>query len=104
MRATPANTPLTHLVWQAPLVPLAVAATLGLMMDRHCPLPAGLCLGVTLALLLIWGLALVRCPAWVSLGLVWAAWVAAGALYHSWFTYRASDNDLRLLAGEDARL
>ncbi len=90
-------------VWQAPLVPIALAVTLGILLDRsfHIPLPVSL-IGAVLAIV-AWSLSglgrLTRLP------LVYLAVAAAalGAAYHHWQRDTYASDDIGALATGDAR-
>jgi competence protein ComEC len=89
--------------WQAPLAPVALVATAGVVADRWAGIPLPLSLAAVAACLAAWlamgtgrqtGLALVY-----LLGSV----AALGAAYHHWHREAVADDDIGLLATEQPR-
>lgn len=89
-------------VWRAPLVPLALAMTLGIVFDRVIPIPVAASLLAVPAFLLAWLLA--RSGNQISLGLVFllSAVAAAGAARHRLFLdgSQSADNISRFADAE----
>src|SRR4029077_18685622 len=81
-------------VWRAPLVPLALAATAGIVVDRFVGVPVLVCLLVALLALFVWAVAFflsrLRAQAVAYLALAVAALAAA---YHhaGWYDFPADD-------------
>src|SRR5262249_46597216 len=65
-------------VWQAPLVPVALALTAGILLDRFGGVSLALCLTLSAASLLLW----VRLREGVLL--LWVGVFLFGAGYHAW--------------------
>src|SRR5437764_1913646 len=71
-------------VWQAPLVPAALAVTAGIVLDRYRSIPLPASLGAGLLAMVAWGMA--GRGKSVGLGVVYLvlASCAGGAAYHHW--------------------
>src|SRR5205823_8529721 len=73
---------LAEAVWQAPLVPAALAITAGIVLDRYAEVPLGFSLAGVFASLIAWAATRTRQAAGLSLGYLLTALVALGAAYH----------------------
>jgi competence protein ComEC len=93
-------------IWQAPLAPVALALTVGIILDRYVAIPLALSCSAALALLFAWATA--RRPLNpIATVVLWLAIVAAGAALHQWYRDAIPANDIRLLAtseGQPVRL
>jgi competence protein ComEC len=89
--------------WQAPLVPVAAAATLGVLADRFLELAVGFSLAVA-ALALLAGLAM-RLAGRQGLGLLYLglSCAALGAAYHHTYCHLYAGDDLGHFAGPEPR-
>src|SRR5436190_6113595 len=80
-------------IWQAPLVPAALALTAGILTDRYASMPLLFSISVILAGLVAWAVTRLGRP--TNLGLMYLALAGAafGAAYHHWQrdTYAADD-------------
>jgi len=94
---------LQDFIWRSPLVPVAFALTLGILLDRHLDLPFYFSLAAILTGFLSW-LAHLRGP---TQGLapiyLWITCVSMGSAYHHFMRAGIADNDIRHLASEDAK-
>jgi competence protein ComEC len=91
-------------IWRAPLVWVALAVTLGIVLDRYFDLPFSLTLLAAAAGLIAW--ALTRSSRQTGLALVYLQFsiVAFGAAYHHWHRNVQAPDDIGLFAAEDMRL
>ncbi|MCI0680841.1 MAG: DNA internalization-related competence protein ComEC/Rec2 [Gemmataceae bacterium] len=93
---------LRDLIWQAPLVPVALAFTSGIILDRI----ASIRLPTSLACVVAFVAAFVaskrkgqtHAPVWL-----WLALAAAGASWHQWYRDSMAPNDIRLFATAEGR-
>jgi competence protein ComEC len=74
-------------LWQAPLVPVALAVTTGIVADRYITLPLPLSLIVLSASLALWCLTLRTSHAGLPLIYLAIGSMAAGAAYHHWWRH-----------------
>lgn len=95
--------PLRDLIWQAPLVPLALAATAGIVLDRRFSIPLPISLACVVAFVFAWGLSLRTAAKQHAAVWLWLAFVAAGAAYHQWYRESIAANDIRLFATSEGR-
>jgi len=88
---------------RAPLVPLALGGTFGIVLDRYLDVPLALTLAVTVLWLLAWGAALVlqRGPGPFYLC---AALVGLGAAYHHWHSHALSFDDIAHVVHDEPQL
>src|SRR5581483_609704 len=93
----------TPRVWEAPLVPVALAATLGIVLDRWfaIPLPASL-LGAVVGIA-AWALSGLGRPSRLPLVYLGLAALALGAAYHHWQRDSYAPDDIGEYAGADFR-
>src|SRR5207244_1934026 len=94
-------------VWTAPLVPVALAMTAGIALDRTCVIPLLASLGAALASMLAW-IIFSRSPQkWLALIYLWGGVAALGASCHHWHRHRLDPDDVShyaSLEGQPARL
>ncbi|HWY88178.1 MAG TPA: ComEC/Rec2 family competence protein, partial [Gemmataceae bacterium] len=89
-------------IWRAPLVPVALALTAGILLDRWLDLPLAFSALATLAAVLAWMANPGARPA-LAIGYLWAACAALGAAYHHAARDGYADNDISHLATEEAQ-
>src|SRR5260370_25995091 len=70
-------------VWQAPLVPVALAATAGIVLDRYQTLPVAVSLTVALAALVAWAMARLGSQRGLDVIYLRLCFLALGAADHS---------------------
>lgn len=98
----PAGTALVNL-WRAPLVPVALAATAGIVLDRYGSVPLPFSLIVVLACLAAWvSTRWGRSPE-LAIAYLLGAVAALGAAYHHWYGEGYAPDDIRQLAQEEPR-
>src|SRR5262245_9264703 len=90
-------------VWHAPLVPVALAMTAGIVADRAVGVPASVA-AVLLAVGLAGWAAGARRAASAGLPFLWLAFAAVGALHHHQFRDVYADDDVGRLATAEPRL
>src|SRR5436190_6468772 len=85
--------PYNQSIWQAPLVPAALALTAGILTDRYASVPLLFSISVTLAGLVAWAVTRLGPPTNLGLMYLALAGVAFGAAHHHWQrdTYAADD-------------
>jgi competence protein ComEC len=88
-------------VWQAPLVPVAVAASAGIVIDRRFDVPLTVSLAAALASLLAFVLYGFGPRRLLGLLYLWAGAAALAGAYHHWYRGAAGLDDLRHLAAEE---
>src|SRR5437879_13865373 len=95
--------PRTLPVWSAPLVPVALAMTAGIIVDRYCvaPLPASLAIG--LVALLAWLIFSNTARQWLALAYLWIGVAGMAAAYHHWHRYHLPDSDVQAYASYDGK-
>jgi competence protein ComEC len=71
-------------LWRAPLVPVALAATLGVALDRYFGLPLPVSLVVAVAGLIAWAVALFGRRSGLAFVYLWLTVAALAAGYHRW--------------------
>lgn len=71
-------------VWIAPLVPVALALTAGIVLDRHLGIPIGGSLITAALLLAAWGIASLGRESLLALVYLWGGVAALTAAYHRW--------------------
>lgn len=94
-------------VWQAPLVPIALASTAGILLDRHVDVPLPISLTAALASLLAFALHGLGSRRLLGLLYLWAGCAALGGAYHHWHRGNAAADDVQHLArdgGQPARV
>lgn len=95
--------PLRDLIGQAPLVPVALAVTTGIVLDRCLSIPLPTSLAFVIALLFAWGFSKRTAAHRQSVVWLWLALAAAGAAYHQWRRDSIAANDIRLFASAEGR-
>src|SRR5438067_794387 len=88
---------------QAPLVPIALALTLGIILDRFVAIPSLLSVSASLAALLVWIAVSRKTNHRYSVVYLWLASTALGSAYHYAQLFGVADNDVRHLASEEAK-
>src|SRR5262245_3084293 len=91
-------------VWMAPLVPIAVATTAGIVLDRHFSIPLAASLLAALAGLIGWASLRQAGASGPGLILLWLSAAALGAAYHRWHRDAAGADDIRRVATSEARV
>ena len=87
-------------VWQAPLVPIALAATAGIVLDRFQTVPVAVSLTVALAALVAWAMARLGSKRGLDVVYLGLCCLALGAAY----TPISIANDGRILTQNDGHL
>jgi competence protein ComEC len=95
--------PFIQSIWQAPLVPVAVAVTAGIVLDRKIEVPLFFSLPASLVLLAVWFWN--RHKSRVQFPLLYLAFAcgAAAAAYHHWHREIYAANDIGEFAGRDPK-
>src|SRR5205823_476550 len=99
--APPAHTGLP--IWQAPLVPIAVAVTTGVLLDRWYAVPLFVSLSAAVACLVAFGLHRNERRPLLGLLYLWTGFVALGGAYHHVRREGSAGDDVRHLATEEGR-
>jgi competence protein ComEC len=81
-------------VWQAPLVPAALAVTAGIVVDRLQSIPLPVSLGAGGAALVAWGIAQRGKSAGLAIAYLVFASLGAGAAYHQWYRNAYAQDDI----------
>lgn len=91
----------TQPIWSAPLVPVALAMTAGIVLDRFwiVPLPASLC--AAFACLVAWLIFSNTAHKWLALVYLWGGVAGLSAAYHHWQRYYLEPSDISYLASDD---
>jgi competence protein ComEC len=89
--------------WQAPLVPVAVAATAGIVADRCAEIPLPLSLAVVVAGLAAWAAVGTGPKAGLALLYLLGSIAALGAAYHHWRRQTAGPEDISRFASPQPR-
>lgn len=90
-------------VWSAPLVPVALALTAGVLIDRCCAVPLAVSITTTLILLLAWRICAHGPATWLALAYLLGSIAAAGAAYHHWQRHYLAASALSHLARHESR-
>jgi competence protein ComEC len=90
-------------VWSAPLVPVALAMTAGIVMDRFYLVPLPASLGVALASLLAWLIFAKTSRQWLALLYLWTGVAGLAAAYHHWHRYHIDPSDIQHFADYDGK-
>ena len=90
-------------VWSAPLVPVALAMTIGIVADRFGVIPLPASLGCALVCVLAWLIFTNTKYQWLALFYLWSGVAGLGAAYHHWQRYHVDANDVRQFADYDGR-
>src|ERR1700693_3537812 len=86
-------------VWQAPLVPIAIAVTAGVVLDRAFDVPFAVSVIAAGAFLLAF--VVNRARPLLALLYLWAGCAALGCAYHHLRRHDRAADDIRHLANED---
>jgi competence protein ComEC len=90
-------------VWQAPLVPIALAVSLGIVADRYLAIDLTVSLIGGLAMLLAFVCHGARRHRGLALVYLWAGCAALGCAYHHWHRVGVAADDVRHQATDDGR-
>jgi competence protein ComEC len=90
MAAAPPQLP----VWSAPLVPVALGMTAGIVLDRFWMVPLGASLGATFVCVLAWLIFANTPQKRLALVYLWGGVAGFGATYHHWQRHHIDANDL----------
>jgi competence protein ComEC len=90
-------------IWLAPLVPVALAATAGIVFDRHSSVPPALSLLALAACLIAWGAARFSAQKGLALIYLWGAVAAVGSLYHHARHEAPAEDDISFHATAEPR-
>jgi competence protein ComEC len=90
-------------VWQAPLVPIAVAVSAGIVIDRFAGVPVLASLAVGVACLIAYIVCSAGPRQLLALVYLWTAAAALACAYHHWRHTGIADDDVRHLASEEGR-
>ncbi len=93
---------LANYIWQAPLVPVAIALTIGILLDRFLTFSLVFELVAAVAALAAWMINY-RSHRRLALAYLWVACAGFGAVYHHVARAGSADNDIRYLATEEAK-
>src|SRR5438876_7364427 len=85
---------LADCIWRAPLVPVALCLTLGILLDRRFSIPLYFSYGAALACVLAWMINLRSAAPGVPLLYLWAGCAALGAAYHHTARDEIAVNDI----------
>src|SRR5205807_7038563 len=96
--------PLADSVWRAPLVPVALAFSAGILLDRFCSLPLVGSLFAAVIMLAAWTATLRGRSPGLPLVYMALAVVAIGSAYHHCRCDTISANDISLLVDEDPKV
>lgn len=94
---------LSDAVWQAPLVPVALAFTAGIVLDRYAEPPLVFSLVGVLVCLIAWAVTRNRRPAGLPLAYLFTAVAALGTAYHHWYEAEYAPDDIGNYATEEPR-
>jgi competence protein ComEC len=90
-------------VWRAPLVPVALAATAGIVVDRYAAIPLPVSLIVLVGCLAAWAINLGGRGQGLLVAYLLGAVAGLGAAYHHWYRDVFAADDIGNFASEDAR-
>ncbi len=93
------GTPLVESIWRAPLIPVALASTLGILLDRYLAIPPGFSAAATVAALLAWCFHRKGKHADLAFVYLWGACAGVGAIYHHQARDGSAGDDIRYFAG-----
>jgi competence protein ComEC len=88
-------------IWQAPMVPIALAATAGIVADHYAAIPLLFSLLFVVVSLVAWLATRTRTPGGLSLVYLGLAAAALGAAYHRWYLDGYPPGDIGNFAGAD---
>src|SRR5262245_2855258 len=90
-------------VWSAPLVPVAMAMTAGIVADRSLIIPWPASLGAAFAFLCPWIIFTGRTRHRFALLYLWVGVAALAAAYHHWHRHADDAGDVRHFAAHDGK-
>ncbi len=76
------SSPLTQIFAYAPLLPIAAAATVGLVADRYLSVPIPFSLSITIVCLICWSACRKLQQEFIALVALWVCWAGLAAAYH----------------------
>src|SRR5262245_31462354 len=88
-------------VWSAPLVPIALAATAGIVLDRYCLVPLAVSFGITVACILAWLIFSNTSRRTLAVVYLWSCFIGFGAAWHHWHRHYLDPRDLSHAAKEE---
>ena len=100
---SPARLPRQLPVWSAPLVPVALAMTVGIVADRFAIIPLPASLGVALICVLAWLIFTNTSRQWLALLYLWGGVAGLASAYHHWQRYHVDASDVRHFADYDGK-
>lgn len=95
------STPSLPSIWSAPLVPIALAATTGIVADRYLQIPLAVSFALTLAGILLWLIFTNTSKRTLALVYLWASFIGLGAAWHHWHRYHVDPGDLSHSLGDE---
>src|SRR6516162_7459906 len=90
-------------IWSAPLVPVALAMTAGIVADRFWVVPLPASLGVALVCVLAWLIFANTARQWLALFYLWSGVAGLAAAYHHWHRYHIDAGDICHFADYDGK-
>lgn len=96
--------PYADRIWQAPLVPVALAATAGIVLDRFASVPLGISLVAAAGFLTAWAMVRTGRQRGLALAYLLGAVAALGAAYHDCYRNSYPADDIGRFADEQPRL
>jgi competence protein ComEC len=89
--------------WHAPLAPVALAATAGVVADRLGPVTPGLSLVTVAACLAAWAVVRTGPQKGLALLYLWGSVAGLGAAYHHWYLHAVAADDIGHFATAEPR-
>jgi competence protein ComEC len=93
----------TDTLWRSPLVPVALALTIGIILDRAFSISFLSAALVTVVALLAWATARGARSPWLPLPCLLLAVASFGAIYHHWYRDMIAEDDISHFATGDPR-
>ena len=90
-------------IWSAPLAPVALALTAGILLDRFCIVPFAASLIVALVSLLAWLIFVNTSRQWLALVYLMGGVASAGSAYHHWHRHHVGAADLSRIAERETQ-
>lgn len=90
-------------VWAAPLVPVAIALTIGIIIDRFWIIPLTASLGIALTSLIAWCVFVNTTQKWLALVYLWGCVAGLGAAYHHGYRFHVDATNLSHVADHDGK-
>src|SRR6266851_1834307 len=97
------NAPTSVSIWRAPLVPVALAATAGIVLDRYVLIPLPITLVAVLISVLAWTITRLGKQTGLALVYLGIAVAALGAAYHHWHQNIYPPGDIGNFVSTDPR-